>query len=99
MILNAFVEHLINECKSHCNFVIRWTYIYIFYVGFTAEDIANQKGQYACSHLLQEHHNKQSGSVASTPRMPSISSRTPTPRQEELSPYGMPAQNTVHGKV
>lgn len=68
--------------------------------GFNAEDIANQKGQHACSHLLIEHNNKQSGSVASTPRMPSISSRTTTPRQENNSDlmFGLPATNMANGK-
>ncbi|XP_063435576.1 ankyrin repeat domain-containing protein 26-like isoform X14 [Mytilus trossulus] len=66
--------------------------------GFNAEDIANQKGQHACSHLLIEHNNKQSGSVASTPRMPSISSRTTTPRQENNSDlmFGLPATNMAN---
>ncbi|XP_052058985.1 ankyrin repeat domain-containing protein 26-like isoform X2 [Mytilus californianus] len=65
--------------------------------GFNAEDIANQKGQHACSHLLIEHNNKQSGSVASTPRMPSISSRTNTPRQESSDlMFGLPATNMAN---
>ncbi|CAC5372278.1 Ankyrin repeat domain-containing protein 7 [Mytilus coruscus] len=65
--------------------------------GFNAEDIANQKGQHACSHLLIEHNNKQSGSVASTPRMPSISSRTTTPRQESSDlMFGLPATNMAN---
>ncbi|XP_071153709.1 ankyrin repeat domain-containing protein 26-like isoform X50 [Mytilus edulis] len=66
--------------------------------GFNAEDIANQKGQHACSHLLIEHNNKQSGSVASTPRMPSISSRTTTPRQDNTSDlmFGLPATNMAN---